>query len=578
MSKETKEIKDINYHNSMEELNTLIRAQSPYLWAVTHEESRFLSNLQANIAIPRKLELWVWSSVKGLIKYSDWYNQDKATGEYSDSNVLPKALTIIERMDVKAGSKIRGYLFAMLDMHVLLAQAIPRQLRDMQLNMTEKHKQLIIVSGQLAYGPGLQGKGIEPTLDKQFRVVEFELPSKEEIAIRINDIFQNAEEKKKEGIDKKVGNKDEIPKYISAVQGLTMKEIDDALYSSIAHMGELNTEKLLLEKKAIIKRTDILEFVDKKPSFDDVGGLDEAKKFFEFYSDQFSEEAKAFGVEPLRGVLLLGVCGTGKSLLAKAVSNLWKLPLLRLDVGRVMSGIVGSSEARMREALATAQACAPCCLWCDEIEKALSGTKSSNMSDSGTLSRVFGTLLTAMEESLQGVVLIATANDITQIPPELIRRFNEVFFVDLPEPSERKDIFNIHLRKRNRKLEEKELRALVDLSHRYTGSEIEKSVQEGIARSWRDGHRSLTATDIAGALKDTKPISTVMGEQINSIRDWARARARYASSLAEAGRRPSAQTVTTSGGKVLDVDSALSDIDEIKATPSKKRGIRQIDN
>jgi len=207
-----------------------------------------------------------------------------------------------------------------------------------------------------------------------------------------------------------------------------------------------------------------------------------------------------------------------------------------------------------------------CILWLDEIEKTLSGTKSSNQSDGGTLSRVFGTLLTAMEEGMKGLVILATSNDISALPPELIRRFNEVMFVDLPVPEEREEIFTIHFRKRGRDLSKMDLdlKTLAKITHGFTGSEIEKAVKEGIARAFQAGRKNILQEDLVGAIKDTKCISKIMKEQIETSRDWARDRARYASSLAEKAASPGGQKVVTSGGKELDLDGVLSDLTETK--------------
>lgn len=269
------------------------------------------------------------------------------------------------------------------------------------------------------------------------------------------------------------------------------------------------------------------------------------------------------------------VHNTGKSLLAKAIAALWSLPLLRLDVGKVMTGLVGGSEEKMRQVISQVEAIAPCILWIDEIEKSLSGSKSSNFSDGGTLARVFGTLLTAMEEGLEGVVTIATANDIAALPPELIRRFNEVMFVDLPVPEEREEIFGIHLRKCGRDIKKLNLDMdeLVAKTHLYTGSEIEKSVHEAIARAFRKhkGKQDLGQAELVGAVEDTKCIAKVMADKIGAIREWARDKARYASSLAEAAASPGNQKVTTSSGKELDLKSELDDLDEVVPTGKEQK-------
>jgi len=199
-----------------------------------------------------------------------------------------------------------------------------------------------------------------------------------------------------------------------------------------------------------------------------------------------------------------------------------------------------------------------CNLWIDEIEKALSGTKSSNYSDGGTLARVFGTLLTAMEEELRGVTIIATANDITQLPPELIRRFDEVFFCDLPVESEREEIFIIHLTKRKRDPGKYDLKRLAKASDNYTGAEIEKAIREAIANAYAEDSRDITNEDMLEAIHNTKPISTVTGEKINAIRGWAKDRARYASQLAAdaAGKHE----VKGKNGKTYSMDDLNKDM------------------
>jgi len=556
------ENRSIEYANAMEEVSALIHSGVPILWIVTHEEKRFINKLRLEFTGPTKRALYIWSSSLGIVSFDDWNRNAKATGEWTNTTQLTQALVAIEKFRIS--EKTNGALFILMDAHPLITGGVPRQLRDIINNNANTKKTILITAGQLAYGPGLQRSGLEPTLEKQIHVVDFDLPSRDELRIKVQEYLDKFIDKDKNPMFKYTPQ--EVLSFATALQGMTEQEAIDSLLSTISHLNRVDVDKLLLDKKAVLRKSEILEYISNKPSFDEVGGLDEAKRFFTLYADQFTPEAREFGIEPLRGVLLLGVCGTGKSLLAKAVASIWKLPLLRLDVGRVMSGIVGSSENRMRDAIAQAVSCAPCCLWIDEIEKALSGTKSSNMSDSGTLSRVFGTLLTAMEEGMKDVVTLSTANDITQIPPELIRRFNEVFFVDLPVESERADILRIHLlkRKRDPKKLKLDIDKIVKVCHHYTGSEIEKAVQEAIARSWRDGRRPIKTEDLVGALQDTKPISKIMSEQINTLRDWARDRARFASSLAAKAHGLYNQTVTTSGGNSLSVADVLDDIEEVE--------------
>jgi SpoVK/Ycf46/Vps4 family AAA+-type ATPase len=216
---------------------------------------------------------------------------------------------------------------------------------------------------------------------------------------------------------------------------------------------------------------------------------------------------------------------------------------------------------------------APCVLWIDEVEKSLSGTKSSNFSDGGTLSRVFGTLLHAMQDRMDGVTIIATSNDISALPPEFIRRFNDVFFVDLPGPDERWEIFDIHLRKRGRDIEkfQKYRQAMLDASEDYTGAEIEKAIKDAIAAAFYAGHKDVNHKDIVTALNETKPISKTMKKKIDNIRNKAKGNYRYASSWAE--QNNSVCKVSTKGGKKLDLNSALDDLPEVVKTKKEKNEI-----
>lgn len=576
MSQETK---DIGYKNTIEQVSALIKAKVPIIWVVTHEEARFISDLYENLVEKdpkRNRGIFTWSSFTGVNKYVPDSKQSKeAPGPANgwDKTAHPGiALTKIAEHDSNGSSQ---NIYVLKDFHTVLHQGIPRQLRDMYQYLIDKEKTIIITAPGVSHGAAGAKPGMEPTLDKQILVVEYELPTykaiEENIRGHIADISESQADKAS------VQYTDEqYAEFTRAVQGLTMSEIENAVFTSVAHLKRLDYRHLLQEKKQIVKKSDILEYIDQMPAIDEVGGLDEAKKFFGLYDKQFSQEAKDFGVEPLKGVLLTGVPGTGKSLLAKAIAAMWKLPLLRLDVGKVMTGLVGGSEQKMRQVITQAEAIAPCVLWIDEIEKSLSGTKSSNFSDGGTLARVFGTLLTAMEERFQNIVVVATANDIESLPPELIRRFNEVFFVDLPVAQEREEILNIHLKKRDRDAKKLKLdmKKLVNDSYRFTGSEIEKSVKEGIARAFYEKQADLSTEHISGAMKDTKAIAKIMKDKIDAIRNWAKNKARYASSLAAAESEPGKQKVTTSTGSEMSVDE-VGDLDDLQAptqTVKKTKG------
>ena len=239
----------------------------------------------------------------------------------------------------------------------------------------------------------------------------------------------------------------------------------------------------------------------------------------------FTAEARAFGLPSPKGILMLGVQGCGKSLCAKAVSNLWQLPLLRFDMGRMFGSLVGSSEENVRRAIAVAESVAPAILWVDEIDKAFAGSQGSGATDGGTTARVFGTFLTWLSEKSAPVFVVATANDISQLPPELLRkgRLDEIFFVDLPNGKARADILGIHARKRNVTLSEVDVTTLAERSEGFSGAELEQAVVAALytAHSLK---QPMNAALIARELAATQPLSVVMGEQVASLRAWARDR------------------------------------------------------
>jgi SpoVK/Ycf46/Vps4 family AAA+-type ATPase len=244
----------------------------------------------------------------------------------------------------------------------------------------------------------------------------------------------------------------------------------------------------------------------------------------------FTTEARAFGLPAPKGILMLGVQGCGKSLCAKAVSSQWQLPLLRFDMGRMFGSLVGSSEENVRRAIAVAESVAPAILWVDEIDKAFAGSQGSGATDGGTTARVFGTFLTWLSEKTAPVFVVATANDISQLPPELLRkgRLDEIFFVDLPSKSERQEIFRIHISKRGRDTTQFDLAPLADASKDFSGAEIEEAINSALYDAFY-GQQQLTTDHVLTALGQTVPLAKTMDEQINRLRSWAEGRARNAS-------------------------------------------------
>ncbi|MGN0632192.1 MAG: AAA family ATPase, partial [Ruminococcus sp.] len=310
-------------------------------------------------------------------------------------------------------------------------------------------------------------------------------------------------------------------------------------------------------------KTGVLEFVKTDLALDDIGGLENLKKWLLRRNNAWSEQAKRYHLPAPKGVLITGVPGCGKSLTAKAMSAIWGLPLIKLDMGKIFGSLVGSSEENMRKAIATAEAVAPCVLWVDEIEKGFSGLKSGG--DSGTSARVFGTFLTWMQEKTAPVFVIATANDISALPPELLRkgRFDEIFFTDLPTRSERAKIFALHIRKRtenseiahNISITPECCNELADLTKGYVGAEIEQIVIAAMYEAFYND-RGLEKEDIVKCIRETVPLSATQKEQILALREWASERAVLAT--APEDREGAANSENSSdfrerqGGRIVD--------------------------
>ena len=299
-----------------------------------------------------------------------------------------------------------------------------------------------------------------------------------------------------------------------------------------------DVNEVFAEKQQIIRKSGLLEYYAASEDFSNVGGLAVLKDWLNKRAVAFTDEARAFGLPAPKGILLLGVQGCGKSLCAKAVSRLWQLPLLRFDMGRMFGSFIGSSEENVRRAIAVAESVAPAILWVDEIDKAFAGSQSSGATDGGTTARVFGTFLTWLSEKNAPVFVVATANDVSQLPPELLRkgRLDEIFYVDLPSEEERGEIFRIHLAKRGRDPKNFDLPALAAASRDFSGAEIEEAIISALYDAFYS-RQELTTEHVLTALAQTVPLAKTMDEKISHLRHWAEGRARHASRPRTAKRR-----------------------------------------
>ena len=311
---------------------------------------------------------------------------------------------------------------------------------------------------------------------------------------------------------------------MSSFKGLSQFEIENILSLAYADDGELTKKDLGIifeQKRQMIMKSGILDMLPQRESLEDIGGLDNLKEWLNKKAKIFKniDKAKDFGVDIPKGVLIAGVPGCGKSLNAKAAAKLFEVPLLRLDMGRIMGKYVGESEANMRKAITLAEAIAPCVVWIDELEKGLAGVGEGGGSADVT-TRLFGSLLTWMQEKESAAFVVATANDITKLPPELLRkgRFDEIFYVGLPNDTERKKIFEIHISKRRKDdLKDIDVDLLVSRSRGYSGADIEGVVKESIENVYAEGKKKLTTEDILEAIKNTHSLSEIMKEPLKKM-------------------------------------------------------------
>ena len=424
-------------------------------------------------------------------------------------------------------------IYIMQDLHLFFKEdgvgiSLMRKLRNIK-NKFKNQNKIVIVTAPLVR--------LNDNIKDDFIVIESPLPDYGEIKKEVDDFMS------RNSIGQNISEllKDRI---VLSCLGLTIEQINKIFAKTMITNKKLDEkclDTIISEKKLIIGSNEILDFYDVKETINNVGGLDNLKAWLKLRSKAFSNEAKEYGIPQPKGLLLLGVQGTGKSLTAKAVSSLWRLPLLKLDIGRVFGSLVGESENRIRQAIHTAEAISPCILWVDEIDKAFAGMQGAQ-GDSGTSARVFGTLITWMQEKTKPVFMVATANDVSKLPAEILRkgRFDEIFFVDLPSKRERLEIFKIHLGKTGRDLKNFDLNVLVENSEGFTGAEIEQSIYDAMYIAFGDGEREFATDDIVQALGETVPLSQLMKEPIDFLRAWAKDRARMAST-AENSQSPKVQ-------------------------------------
>ncbi|MEW6156174.1 MAG: AAA family ATPase [Verrucomicrobiota bacterium] len=475
------------------ELDTYLRARCTLMLLVTHEEERAVQTIKTVCERAKRLCL-AWDMADGF---------QTIAGAAGAPPSARDALSALEQIDKAEGEA----LFVLKDFHECWSNAqLKRKLRGVAQRLKFTKKSILITAPT--------GK-IPDELKDEIVLIDFPHPNAAELESVLNRLTQTP------GVKvtlTKLGRE----KLVQAALGLTASQAQRVFAKAIVSDGALDDRDIDLvtqEKKEIIRESQALEFYSFTESPDDIGGLGVLKQWLRLRERAFTREAREYGLPAPKGIALIGIPGTGKSLTAKMIGGLWRLPLLRLDVGALFGSLVGESEERARRALRLAETVAPCILWIDEMEKAL----AHGGSDSGTSTRVFGTILTWMQEKTVPCFVVATANDISSLPPELLRkgRFDEIFFLDLPTAEERQEIFSVHLRKRKRLPQDFDCPRLAAESEGYVGAELEQAIIDAMYVGFNQ-EREFNTEDIATALRRQVPLSVSARERIEMLRSWLR--------------------------------------------------------
>lgn len=494
--------------NAPQEIEVLIRAKYPILYIVSWEEKRVEEALQ-KVCTNLNRVFHTWSITQGM------------KPNVSRGGVMAKPTTLPGELEALAlvHEAPEYTVFLLKDFHPYMKDyRVVRLLRDLAVRLRGRAETLILM------GPSLN---LPTDLEKDITVVDFGLPEAADIEATLDRIISAVKENA--NIDTKL-EPVQREALVKSAQGLTQDEIESVFARSLVERRRFDLDIVLQEKKQIIRKSGLLEYYAPDAQIKDVGGLEVLKEWLDKRAESFTDKAKEFGIPSPKGILLLGVQGCGKSLVAKAVASQWNLPLLKLDVGRIFGSLVGQSEENIRSAIKVSESVAPCILWADELEKGFAGVSGGGVSDSGTTARVFSTFLTWMQEKTAPVFLMATANDVSALPPEMLRkgRFDEIFFVDLPDAQEREQIFEIHITKRNRDVSKFNLKALAKASDGFSGAEIEQAIVSSLYVAF-DAKRELLQKDLLSEVKAAVPLSVMMREDIEQLRDWAILRTRPAS-------------------------------------------------
>ena len=485
----------------LNDLELLILSRYPFIAVESYEEERVEALLQ-RIAAKLLIPLFVWSVTQGL-------ERSGAGSPIYDTKEPLKALA-----NVAAIQDEGIYLFK--DLHRSWGEAaVVRKLQELARSFARGRRALIFVAPHVT---------LPPELEKLTAIYRLDLPADQDLRHLVQKVIKDLSRQHKVRVELSA---EEFDRLVEGMKGLTLFEAERALFKAVLRDHALTREDLsvILEtKKVLLEKEGVLEYLPAEEGMGAIGGLENLKGWLAKRKKAYTAEAKRFGLSPPKGIMLLGVQGCGKTMAAKAVAEEWGLPLLKMEPGRLYEKFVGESEKNLEKALRMAERMAPCVLMIDEIEKGLAYTGSAD-ADAGLSKRIFGRLLGWLQERKAPVFVVATCNEITALPPELMRkgRFDELFFIDLPGPKERQDIFALHLKKRKRDPGAFDLDALAEASAGFSGAEIEQAVVSALYNAFSLG-TELDTAHLLEELKATTALSVTRREEVGALRAWARGR------------------------------------------------------
>jgi hypothetical protein len=544
--------------DALERLKILINSSTPIVVMETVEEMRAV-NLARAACAELNMAVFEWSIADGLVRSGSNLPVTPPAGPVqprssanpphnSEAERLASSVLSSQGTDAAAGKaaiyNTREPVQALANMETMALEAVfilkdfhrhmedpvvVRRLRDVGQKFSTNRRTVIITSPSIT---------IPPELGSLIEYLDLPLPDQP----RLREIIEQTYKRMLKTYSIKLQlDAAGVDAMAANLRGLTEEEAERAISQALVARYALCPETItdvLAAKKELLRHSGMLEFIDASENMASVGGLDNLKRWLGLRRGAWEDQARAFGLEPPRGVIILGVQGCGKSMCARAIAGEWRLPLVKFDTAAVFDKYIGETEKRIQKVFNVAEGLAPCVLWIDELEKVFAGSgPDSASSDAGVSSRLLAAFLSWMQDRKAPVFVAATCNNVTALPPELIRkgRFDELFFVDLPNQAERKQIFAIQLTKRKRNLAEFDLELVAKAAQGYSGAEIDAAVQTALYAAY-SRKQPLNTESLIGALRTTVPLSTTRAEEIQALRTWARQRAVPASS-AEANKQ-----------------------------------------